>query len=119
MPEPKNLDRSVGNVDAVKDEIRRMRQLTNAATFADGSAQAGEIRELLGVVDQGVAKSNSGLRIVLGNKDDNSREILNRTLTENYLVAHEGIILRTSSMGTPPCSLSDRIPSSMAASMRR
>jgi len=79
-----------------------VRQLTNAAAFADRSAQAGEFRELLGVVDQGVAKSNSGLRIVLGNVEDNSREVLNRTLAENYLVAHEGIILRTSSMGTPP-----------------
>jgi hypothetical protein len=66
MAEMKDLDQALLLMDSVVDENRAVDQLTHSRPFASGAPHAGESAEQIDVIEQCLAKTGSGLVVVLG-----------------------------------------------------
>ncbi len=66
MAEMKNLNQTLLLMDLVINENRAVDQLTHPRPFASDVPDAGEPAEQIDVVEQGLAKTGSGLVVVLG-----------------------------------------------------
>ena len=66
MAEMKDLNQTLLLMDLVVDENRAVDQLTHPRPFASGVPHAGEPAEQIDVIEQGLAKTGSGLVVVLG-----------------------------------------------------
>src|ERR1039458_4513498 len=66
MAEMKDLNQTLLLMDLVIDENRAVDQLTHPRPFASGVPHAGEPAEQIDVIEQSLAKTGSGLAVVLG-----------------------------------------------------
>jgi len=67
MAEMNDLNQALLLMDSVVvDENRGVDQLTHPRPFASGVSHAGESAEQIDVIEQGLAKTGSGLVVVLG-----------------------------------------------------
>ena len=66
MAEMKDLNQTLLLMDLVVDENRAVDQLAHSRPFSSGVSHAGEPAEQIDVIEQSLAKTGSGLAVVLG-----------------------------------------------------
>ena len=76
MAEMKDLNQSLLLMDLVVDENRTVDQLTHPGPFANRVPHAGEPAEQIDVIEQGRAKTGSGIAVVLSDMPHDRGQIV-------------------------------------------
>jgi len=66
MAEMKNFNQALLLMDPIVNENRAVDELTHGRPFANGVPHAGKSAEQIDVIEQSLAKTGSGLSVVLG-----------------------------------------------------